>query len=781
MAEDNVQKTVIELTLRDTATGQWVKATKEQTNELKKVGIALEQVGNRWILTEKAMQKNVLIAQKVTQAKKQTQIAHEKLRTAIVKTNQEIEKETLLDNKNKIATTQNEIALQKLAQAKQRTSFESERLAIRQKQLQEAHDNLRNRNTLLTKSITNIQYQISRLRNIILLYFFVMRPLMNVMKSVTDAASAQEKVERQLAGAMAATGKINNDQRKSLLQLASAIQTKTGISDSDVIAAEATLLQHKLNNEQIKKAIPLIVDMTAAMRLNGKENQTVAETAKIFGNALSGRLTTLRTYGIHLSDATLKTKDFNNILNDVRSSVGGMGSIYGATFEGSVEKMKQSFGDLKEAIGFVIIKSDAFKAFAELITTQLVTMTKEINNAVEESNSLELSFVKFIVFGKEVIDFFKILGMDVRFSWLGWKSLGNEISHVDKLIRALPSKLSDFKFDAKGMLTASFTGAVDLSKEKEKEFKAINQKYLNDSRELAVETRKLWDEIEGMQTSHPKDTEDFKNRLLSMIEEYAAVSEEAEKILKGIKEDAKDVTDEIDLWGDAMRSIGTGMKESISDGALRFIKRDFEDINDIAINFGDIVLKSIIEGMVQWLISTEAIKTAMAQISSFNQGGSVLGGILKLGGALLGVGGAAAGAALSTAATQSVLTATGSSIGTDILYATEGLSYFHTGGIAKRKKYHSGSNVDEVNATLLQGEGVLNRNAMRNIGVDGLNRLNRGQGGSTVNNYYIYNIDAIDTQSFRDHMSRNSDISVMANESDLRNNGSLRKTIKEVA
>jgi hypothetical protein len=111
-----------------------------------------------------------------------------------------------------------------------------------------------------------------------------------------------------------------------------------------------------------------------------------------------------------------------------------------------------------------------------------------------------------------------------------------------------------------------------------------------------------------------------------------------------------------------------------------------------------------------------------------------------------------------------------------------GGGFAHTGGLILsqadsfgygRKKYHAGG---EVHATLLEGEGVVNQKGMRSLGVDNLNKLNRGEGvssGSTVNNYYI---QTIDERSFRERLQQNNDIYTDASVSSIRDNGSLRGT-----
>jgi len=66
-----------------------------------------------------------------------------------------------------------------------------------------------------------------------------------------------------------------------------------------------------------------------------------------------------------------------------------------------------------------------------------------------------------------------------------------------------------------------------------------------------------------------------------------------------------------------------------------------------------------------------------------------------------------------------------------------GAYIMHSGGVVPNFDY-GGLNWDEVSATLLKGEGVLNRFAMRKLGVANLNAMNAGRmpgGGDTIQNF----------------------------------------------
>jgi len=120
-------------------------------------------------------------------------------------------------------------------------------------------------------------------------------------------------------------------------------------------------------------------------------------------------------------------------------------------------------------------------------------------------------------------------------------------------------------------------------------------------------------------------------------------------------------------------------------------------------------------------------------------------------------------------------------VGPIVNYALGGLNLptFHEGGfvspanaIKNIQRYHSGGGVglknDEVPAILENGEYVLNKNQVKG--------LQSGGGGSPV---YIFDINAIDTQSFAQAIQRNPEAVVGVAVQDIMRNGNLRKAIKK--
>ena len=225
--------------------------------------------------------------------------------------------------------------------------------------------------------------------------------------------------------------------------------------------------------------------------------------------------------------------------------------------------------------------------------------------------------------------------------------------------------------------------------------------------------------------------EDNAKEMLEIEEWYQA---ELTKLKKLGTQQAKDQYEAQEIL---MKAFAVNMRDSLSDGFFKVVKGDFENLADVVRTFGDAMLKTITD-----IIANLILMTVWKRAAGF-----------------LGFAGG-----ISGSTTVGAVTATA-----------------HTGGyflnskdsFGFRKKFHSGG---EVPATLLEGEGVVNREGMVSLGVDNLNKLNRGEGigsGTTINNYYI---QTIDERSFRERLQQHGDIYAGASEMSIKDNRSLRQT-----
>lgn len=196
---------------------------------------------------------------------------------------------------------------------------------------------------------------------------------------------------------------------------------------------------------------------------------------------------------------------------------------------------------------------------------------------------------------------------------------------------------------------------------------------------------------------------------------YAKVME---FINKATSATLKNVQKEFKFMESVAKQVGEGMKRAFDDGFFNVMKGRFDSLKEVAINFGDSVLR--------------AISGALSQLFLLN------------------------------------------TVGKLPFFA----GVFHTGGMIK--KAHSGTiNRDEQLILARSGEGVLNPQAMNNLGEDNFNALNRGgkismSGGKGININVFQSISAWDATD----VFRNRKVLAEAVGAEISTNQAIRDVIK---
>jgi hypothetical protein len=544
----------------------------------------------------------------------------------------------------------------------------------------------------LGQEIGRLAGSIGSIRNIILVWMFALRPLINLIRESTEAARQQEDAERRLAAAFAATGTGSRAGANAIIEQASALQTLTGASDNEIISAASILATFKLNEQQIQRLLPLLVDMTALVRSRSGEEMNLASVAKATGQAFSTSASRLEYLGITLDATTKKTKDFDTILGAIEKSVGGAAQAMATTFSGQMKILNATMGDYRETLGGIITQSPYFISLLKIITGEI----NKQNEALKESRRLTDNFAQS---WKAVLTYLIALTNTIRGFWDYF------LQGIRTIVLGL-YKIIEVGLRINALLIPGF-------KELAKTFE--------DAAKLMVE---------DMAEATDKITHIGED----MINQYVAIELGTIEVIKSQKEGVKGLVADLEGLQNVagttfnamqtfMTTAVTGMRDTFVDIFIDGIRTGFKNLKDIVASFGDMMLKTIMQIAVNMMF----IKIGLGSFLGFP------GGLAHTGG---------------------------------LIYA-DNTSY----GMPRRK-FHSGG---EVPATLLEGEYVMNRNAVRGIGVDNLDKLNRGEaaGGTVINNYYI---QTIDERSFRERLQQHGDIYTGASERGIRDNTSLRKT-----
>ena len=162
--------------------------------------------------------------------------------------------------------------------------------------------------------------------------------LISGIKKTIALAAQQELAERQLSTALGRTS-------QALLDQASALQKVSMFGDEAIIGQQAFLASLKFSEEQIKKIIPVAMDLAAATGMSLES--AVRNTAKTF-SGLAGELGELVPQLRDLTQEEMKAGKAVEVLGNLFE---GQASGQQGTIAFNMKQLEMAAGDLGEKIG----------------------------------------------------------------------------------------------------------------------------------------------------------------------------------------------------------------------------------------------------------------------------------------------------------------------------------------------------------------------------------------------------------------------------------------------
>jgi hypothetical protein len=203
------------------------------------------------------------------------------------------------------------------------------------------------------------------------------------MESI-ELARVQAEAEAQLGAAIKSTGGAAGLTAGELKRLASEMQSVTNYGDEATIAAEALLLTFtNVQGEIFTRAVPAILDMSTAMGQDLKSS--TIQLGKALNDPIAG-VSALSRVGVQFTaeqhkmiEALVETgrtaEAQGVILAEIERQFGGSAAA-AREADGGYTALKNSYGDLKEALGALITPTGAFN---QLLIDQLDATTRALN------------------------------------------------------------------------------------------------------------------------------------------------------------------------------------------------------------------------------------------------------------------------------------------------------------------------------------------------------------------------------------------------------------------
>lgn len=191
-----------------------------------------------------------------------------------------------------------------------------------------------------------------------------------------DSAIAEEQAMKRLANSLAISGKYSVDAMKGLQDFTSEMERNTGVAD-DVVAANLAVLSSltRLDAEGLKSAQKAALDFSAA---TGKDLESAT---MMVAKAVNGSTDAFKKMGITIAESTDKTTALRNTVAALNGQFGGAAAGAVATFQGSVTKLTNSWGNLTESLATAVTKNPVVIAMLQQISTIIDGLTGASDNA----------------------------------------------------------------------------------------------------------------------------------------------------------------------------------------------------------------------------------------------------------------------------------------------------------------------------------------------------------------------------------------------------------------
>jgi hypothetical protein len=204
------------------------------------------------------------------------------------------------------------------------------------------------------------------------------------------AAVEDEKSQILLADALRNSTKATDGQIKATEDYIKKTQLATGVSDSQLRPALATLARATGDVTKAQKLNTLALDISVA---TGKDVETVSLA---LGKAYNGNIGALTRLGVPLDESIIKSKDFEAATVELEKLFGGSAAAAADTYAGRLAIISERVGEAKESLGEALLpildtvskflEQQAVPAFEGLIRG-LTGGPKSVRGATLETNS----------------------------------------------------------------------------------------------------------------------------------------------------------------------------------------------------------------------------------------------------------------------------------------------------------------------------------------------------------------------------------------------------------
>lgn len=191
---------------------------------------------------------------------------------------------------------------------------------------------------------------------------FIVKQIIDFGRAAVDMASQQLEQQTKLYQVLRTSQNATDDQIKSLIDQANALEQVGVISKDVTIAAQAQLATFDLSTDSIRQLTPSILDYLAAEKgMNATQGDAIGLTNSL-AQALQGNFKALTASGFVLDDATKKLIEHGTQEERVQALTEVLDSTYkdynktlGDTFLGTQARVQNLVQDFTSDLGFALM------------------------------------------------------------------------------------------------------------------------------------------------------------------------------------------------------------------------------------------------------------------------------------------------------------------------------------------------------------------------------------------------------------------------------------------
>jgi hypothetical protein len=265
-------------------------------------------------------------------------------------------------------------------------------------------------------------------------------------ESLAEFAQTQELVTG-LDAALASQGKLTDDYRVKLQDLANQLEKTTAIADDDWFAVLTKLTQFGADETNIDQYATAVKNLGALMGGN------VVGAADAFSKALVGNFTQLQRVGIRTDANATQVDRLNSAMEQLAQRGGGQLEARAGTLAGKQRSLGLAFDNVKSAIGGAIASTTLFKHIMESAETGMNNLAKALDGTVPKIAGLQNAAEPAGAAVDEFSDSVDTTAASATAANPLLKALEDRISGIESRARAAAAAMEALKQDADDVAT----------------------------------------------------------------------------------------------------------------------------------------------------------------------------------------------------------------------------------------------------------------------------------------------------------------------------------------